>query len=153
MSSSLDFSFPFEQFGGVNVGLVSTLTVVHPLQTETDAENYLARLQQVAARVDEAIVNSRRIAAKGLIPPRFILNLTIAQMKQFAGQPAARNPLVTMLEDKLALVTSVSPQKREELRARAERIVTDQVYPAWQRAIALLEPLVARVNDERGCSD
>ena len=102
-----DYAFPFEQFQGVNVNLVNAFTVVHPLLTEADGENYVARLQQMPARLDEAIAEGRRIAAKGLIPPRFILNLTIAQMKQFADQPAARNPLVTTVSDKLALVKTV----------------------------------------------
>jgi uncharacterized protein (DUF885 family) len=145
-----DYAFPFEQFQGVNVNLVNTFTVVHPLLTEADGENYIARLQQMPTRLDEAVAEGRRIAAKGLIPPRFILNLTITQMKQFADQPAARNPLVTTVSDKLALVRTVPDARREALRAQAERIVADQIYPAWQRAIAFLEPLVSRVNDDAG---
>ena len=145
-----DYAFPFEQFGGVNVNLVNAFTVVHPLLTDADAENYLARLQQVPTRIDEAIAESRRIAAKGLIPPRFILNLTITQMKDFIGSPAARNPLVTTMGTKLALVKTIPDERREALRARTERIVADQVYPAWQRAITMLEPLVSRVNDDAG---
>ena len=145
-----DYAFPFEQFQGVNVNLVNAFTVVHPLLTEADGENYLARLQQMPARLDEAIAEGRRIAAKGLMPPRFILNLTIAQMKQFADQPAARNPLVTTVSDKFALVKTVPDARREALRAQAERTVADQIYPAWQRAIAFLESLVPRVNDDAG---
>ena len=145
-----DYAFPFEQFQGVNVNLVNTFTVVHPLLTEADGDNYIARLQQMPARLDEAVAEGRRIAAKGLIPPRFILNLTITQMKQFIDQPPARNPLVTTMSDKLAQVKTVPDAKREALRAQTERIVADQIYPAWQRAIAFLEPLVSRVNDDAG---
>ena len=94
-----DFSFPFQQFDGANVNLVNAFTVVHPLLTDQDAENYLARLAQVSARIDESIAEARRIGAKKLIPPRFILNLTIAQMQQFIGSPAAVNPLVTTVAE------------------------------------------------------
>ena len=145
-----DYDFPFQQLNGVNVRLVNALTITHPLFTEADAENYLARLQQVPTRIDEAIAESRRIAAKGLIPPRFILNLTIAQMKAFVGAPAGPNPFVTTLASKLALVKTIPEPRREALRARTERIVSDEVYPAWQRAIAVLESLVPRVNDDAG---
>ncbi len=145
-----DYAFPFEQFGGVNVNLPNTFTVVHPLLTDADAENYLARLQQVPARIDEAIAEARRIAAKDLIPPRFILNLTIDQMKQFIASPPAGNPIVTTVADKLALVKTIPDARREALRARAEAIVSAQVYPSWQRAIAFLEPLVARATDDAG---
>src|SRR5688572_23567875 len=68
-----DFYFPLEQFGGANVFLVNTLTVGHPLRSEKDADNYLARLAQVGMRMSEAIAEARRIAATGILPPRFIL--------------------------------------------------------------------------------
>ena len=145
-----DYAFPFEQFGGVNVNLVSAFTVAHPLRSDQDAENYLARLQQVRTRIDESIAVARRIAAKKLVPPRFILNLTIRQMQQFIGSPPAANPLVTTVSDKLALITTMPAARREELRTRAERIVGDEVYPAWRRAIAFLQPLVQTVNDDAG---
>jgi uncharacterized protein (DUF885 family) len=34
-----DYSFPLEQFAGVNVDVVNTLTVAHPLVTEKDARH------------------------------------------------------------------------------------------------------------------
>jgi uncharacterized protein (DUF885 family) len=36
-----DFAFPLEQFAGANIDLVNALTVVHPLNTEKDASNYV----------------------------------------------------------------------------------------------------------------
>lgn len=146
----LDFSFPFEQFGGVNVGLVNTLTVGHPLLNERDALNYLARLGLVSARIEEAITESRRLAGKGMVPPKFILQATIAQMKQFISSPPAQNPFVTAFVERTRAVKSIPDAKREELQMQAERIVRTQVYPAWQRAIALLEPFVDRATDDAG---
>jgi uncharacterized protein (DUF885 family) len=145
-----DFDFPFEQFQGVNVGLVNVFTVVHPLLNESDATNYLARLGQLGIRLDEALVEARRLAGNGLIPPRFIVTATISQMRQFISQPPAGNPLVTTFADKLSLVKAIPDPKREELRARVEGLVGSQVYPAWQRAIAFLESLQTRVNDAAG---
>jgi uncharacterized protein (DUF885 family) len=86
-----DLTFPLEQFGGANVNLVNTLTVNHPLRTEKDAENYLARLALVGTRMVEAIADARRIATRGTIPPRFILDATITQLQQFvSGAPGRR---------------------------------------------------------------
>jgi uncharacterized protein (DUF885 family) len=50
-----DFQFPFEQRGGANVGLVTTITVSHPLRTPRDASNYVTRLGQVGQRMSAAI--------------------------------------------------------------------------------------------------
>ena len=145
-----DFEFPFEQFSGLNVYFVNTFTVTQPLLSESDAGNYIARLGQLAPRMGEALVDAQRIAREGLIPPRFILTATIAQMRQFAGLPAAANPLVTTFDNKLALVKDVPDQRREALRAQVEALVAGQVYPAWQRVITFLESLQPRVNDNAG---
>jgi uncharacterized protein (DUF885 family) len=145
-----DFYFPFEQFGGVNVGLINVLTVSHPIVTESDADNYVARLAQVAPRLREAIADANRLVAAQMLPPRFILRTTIAQMQQFVEVPPAGNPLVTSFADRMASAKAIPAARRDPLRADAERIVGAQIYPAWKEAIALLQPLVARATDDAG---
>src|SRR5437762_1597012 len=98
----LDYTFPLEQMNGLNVRVIETLTVRHPLLTEKDADNYVAALGEVDDRIGEAIAESQRLAAKGSLPPRFILTATIRQMEDFVGPPPARNPFVTAFADKLA---------------------------------------------------
>ena len=147
-----DYSFPIEQMAGANVNLVNTLTVSHPLRTEKDATNYLARLALVGARMNEAIGEARRIAARGHIPPRFILNATITQLQQFIGSPAADNPFVTAFDDRLRAANAVSDTRRAELRASAEKLVASQVYPAWRSALALLQEQLALATDDAGIS-
>jgi uncharacterized protein (DUF885 family) len=145
-----DYYFPFEQFGGVNVGLVSLMTVSHPIAGESDADNYVARLGQLAPRMEEAIAEARRIADLGLIPPRFIIRATLAQMRQFVAPPPAQNPLVTSFADRMAAGNAVAAERREALRAAAEQVVASAVYPVWRKAIALIEPLDARATDDAG---
>ena len=50
----------------------------------------------------------------------------------------------------MALSKGIPEARREELRAQAERIVAAQVFPAWKKAISLLEPLVGRATDDAG---
>jgi uncharacterized protein (DUF885 family) len=144
-----DYQFPLEQFGGANVGLPNLLAVVHPLQNEKDGENYVAALEQVSTRMDEAIAEAKRVSERGYIPPKFILQATMKQMQGFIGTAAAQNPLVTALDQKLG-ASHVADAKRAELRAQAEKIVSEQVYPAWKRGIALLEMLAPKANDDAG---
>ena len=146
----LDFTFPLEQFNGVNVGLIETLTVRHPLLSEKDAANYLAVLAQVSARMEEAIAEAQRIAIKNMFPPRFIIDATLTQLKQFIAPPPAQNPFVTVFDQKMSAVKAISDARRAEMRAEAERIVAAQVYPAWRKAIALLDPLRDRATDDAG---
>lgn len=150
--SYFDYAFPIQQMSGANVELVETLTVRHPLLTERDAENYVARLGLVAARMDEATAEAQRIATRNVIPPRFILRATIRQMQGFVDPAPAQNPFVTAFSDKMTVVKSIPDGKREELRSQAEKIVGTQIYPAWKKTIALLESQVSRATDDAGLS-
>jgi len=145
-----DYFFPLEQFGGANVNLPNILVVNHPLNTEKDAVHYVVRLRQVSTRMDEAIAEARGLAAKNMIPPRFIVRATITQMQQFVATPPAKNPFVTAFDQRLAASKAVTDARREELRAQAETIVAAQVYPAWKRGIALLQPLAGKATDDAG---
>ena len=82
---------------------------------EADANNYLARLGQVAGRMDEALADAQRMAAKGTVPPTFILRATMTQMQQFIGSPAAENPFVTTLAARLATMKDVPLSRRDAL--------------------------------------
>jgi uncharacterized protein (DUF885 family) len=145
-----DYRFPIDQFSGPNVSLANTLIVQHPMAVASDARNYLARLGQVRTRMHEAIAEAEQLAAKRMIPPRFILRATIAQMQQFIGTAPAQNPFVSMYAERMAGIADLAPGERETLRAQAERIVGDQVYPAWKKAITLLESLVPSATDDAG---
>lgn len=146
----LDYTFPLEQFNGANFRIPSLLTAVHPLLNEPDARNYLAALGQVGARMEEATGEARGRAAKGIVPPRFILQATIKQMRDFIETPANQNPLVTSLAQKMTSVKSIPEATREEIRTEAEKTVAAQVYPAWRKAIALLESQMSRATDDAG---
>jgi uncharacterized protein (DUF885 family) len=146
----LDYEFPLEQFQGANVNLVNALFIVHPLVTAKDAENYVAALGQVATRMEEAMAESRRIAAKGIIPPKFILQATIKQMEGFADGSPSQNPLVAVLAQKMQAIPGMPTAKQEELGAKAEKIVGEQVYAAYKKAMALLRSQLPRANDDAG---
>jgi uncharacterized protein (DUF885 family) len=146
----LDYVFPLEQFGGANVSLVTTLTVSHPVRSVRDADNYVTRLAQVGARMAEAVGEARRLEGAGVMPPRFILRATIAQMRRFIAPAPAQNPFVTTLGERLADVADLPLDRRASLVAEAARLVESRVYPAWGSAIAFLEGQTARASDDAG---
>jgi uncharacterized protein (DUF885 family) len=146
----LDYTFPLEQMNGANVGLVETLTVGHPLLTERDAENYVAALGDVRARMEEAIAEARRLEAKKTVPPRFILQATVKQMQGFSDPSPTQNPLVNVLADKMAAIQAIPVERQEQLRAAAEKIVVEQIYPAWKKAIGILQAQQAKTTDDPG---
>jgi uncharacterized protein (DUF885 family) len=146
----LDFTFPLQQMSGANINLVEALTVRHPLASEKDAVNYIAALGQAGTRMDEAVAESRRLATKNIIPPKFILQATIKQMQNFVDSSPGQNAFVTIFVQKMEAVKSISDARRAELRSQAEKIVAAQIYPSWKNAVALLESELPRSTDDAG---
>jgi uncharacterized protein (DUF885 family)/glyoxylase-like metal-dependent hydrolase (beta-lactamase superfamily II) len=134
----LDHNFPFEQFGGVQRQLTEFLANTHPVRNARDAENFLARLDQVDEVLDSATAEARELEKRGLLPPSFILDATIGQMERFAAPPPAQNFLVTSFAERLATVEGMDAAARQELVDKAAKVVGAFVYPAWQRALAVL---------------
>jgi uncharacterized protein (DUF885 family) len=98
----------------------------------------------------EAVAESERQAGLGILPPRFILDATIAQMERFIDPPPAESPLVTELEEKMLLVDEIDAARREALKAEAVTIVEREVYPAWRAAIDVLEAQRPAATDDAG---
>ena len=145
-----DYHFPFAQNYGVDSSLISLLTISHAIRTAREADSYLARLSLVAERMDEATAEGRRLAAAHLLPPKFILQITATQMRGFLDMPPASNPFVATFAEKLAGVKDLPPAQRESLRAAAERVTTSQIYPAWRRALGLVEGQIPGATDDAG---
>ena len=146
----LDFDFPLEQFSGANVSLVETFTLRHPLAKPQDAANYVTRMKLIGTRMDEAVTEARQLASKKMLPPRFIVETTLASMRGFSDVAPAQNPLVTTFAQRIQSIDGLGSTQRSELQAQATRIVTEQVYPSWRRAIAFLESTLPSTTNDAG---
>jgi uncharacterized protein (DUF885 family) len=124
---------------------------VHPIQTPRDVENYLARLAEIALRIDRGIAEARTAEAAGVIPPRFILEKTIGQFDELLGKPAASNVLVTSLDERIAALPEKLPdERRASFVKQAEQIVQNQVTPAFRRVRELLAAQLPKSTDDAG---
>jgi uncharacterized protein (DUF885 family) len=145
-----DFTFVFNQFGGLHVRLVNFLSQTHPIRTRRDIENYLARLDLVSAQIDDGIALAKEAAQRGFLMPTFITNSSLGQLERFLADPPAKNVLVTSLDERAAKLTDLSARDRATFVAAAEKTVTQSVIPAFKRAQALLQEQLPRTNDHAG---
>ena len=147
-----DHSFIFSQFSGVQVGLVNFMTTTHPLRNPQDVDSYLARLEQVGTRMDEALARARDAASRNLIPPRFILERAQYQVDTFLKPAADQNVLVTSLAQRTEKMEGLNPDVRSAALARAARIVDERIRPAYQRVQAFMADVHPRTGDVAGIS-
>ncbi|MES2319187.1 MAG: DUF885 domain-containing protein [Pseudomonadota bacterium] len=147
-----DHRFEFSQMGGTHIGLVNFMAETHPIRRAADVDSYLARLELVGARMEEATARARSAAARKLIPPRFILERAQFQVDTFLKPAADQNVLVTSLARRAAGLSDMTPEARSAVIARATAIVAAKVIPAYTRTQAFMAELHPRTGNDAGVS-
>lgn len=115
----------------------------HPVRDAQDAEFYLQRLSAMPGLLDGELQRIRSAAAFGLIPPSFLLDTAIRQMRQSLASAQQGGDLVQSLVRR----TSGIPGDWE---ARAGKIVTGSIAPALDRQLAELVAQRARATQDAG---
>ncbi len=146
----LNYSFPLNQFGGVQVRLPSLMTDIHPMKTQRDAENYLARLSAAGGKINQAMGIMQDRARQGVRLPGFISVETVAQMKRFTEPDPATNILVSSFAERLSKIGTIDASKKAAMTASAEKIVRDSIYPAYRGAMDGLATVNAKATDDAG---
>jgi uncharacterized protein (DUF885 family) len=121
------------------------LDAEHQINSAADAEAYLARLQSFPQQLDNELGRVIMARYKGLIPPAFLIDKTLEQLK--ASATAARKGG--------GLVESLERRTKEKGIAsnwgdRARAIVTKEVAPALDRQIAELTLQRGMARNEPG---
>ena len=137
--------YTISQLTGTYQFLPDFLDTQHSIETTQDAEAYLSRLSAMATSMDQETASSRADAAKGVIPPDFIIKKALVQMVALrAASPA-----------EAGLTTSVARRAAEKGLAgdwagRASALVENTVYPALDRQIALMKALLPQAKSNAG---
>ncbi len=145
-----DHGFVFDQWRGMQVSLVNLLTVGHPLRRASDVPTWLARLEQVASRLDQGLQQARASAARGLRPPRFIVERARGQLSELLKPVPGEDVFVAALSRRTASLTDLDAAARSRAVAQATALVAQQVRPALVRVAALLDEMLPTLNDDAG---
>ena len=135
--------YVLNQLDSAFITLPAFLDERHDIASPADVEAYLTRLAAVAAAIDAETARARADAGRGVRPPLFIIDATIALLDGVSSDPPLEQPYFTSFRDKLdtlaAAETNVArraalTQSNLGYLARAEAIVRDFILPAHRRA-------------------
>lgn len=137
--------YVISQQDGAYQNVPEFLNSVHRVEARADAEAYLSRLAALAVALDQDTEFARQDAAAGVIPPDFVLDTAIGQLKELRAVPVAQSGLVTSLSRRAADLKLPG-----EWTARASRIVERAVYPALERQIAVVSAIRSKATPDAG---
>lgn len=151
MDAEMEYSgYRVNQISGITVSLPEFLTDAHAIVDRRSADRYLSRLTEfgrVLREVKDRVVDDRE---HGVIPPDFVIEKSLAGMRQFIAEGAADNVLVTDFASRLSAVGEIDVEEQALLVADARARVEGQVIPGYTGMIALFEELATQTNHDAG---
>lgn len=123
---------PINQIGGL-LTLMPALgsgTNAQPFKTVQDYENWLKRLDGLVVWMDQAIVNMREGAAKGVVQPRPLMEKVLAQLESMVVVSAQDSPYYAPVKQ---FPAGISAAERERLTAAYVAQIETKLVPAYQR--------------------
>lgn len=154
-AAGVEFAFhgyPVNQMFGVQNSFPQFMTSTHYLGDRGDAEDYVERLSKLDDKFDGLLEDLRLREERGIIPPRFVIDRVLDEMRSFIAVPAADNVLHTSFVERLADLGTLSDADRKELLQAAESEIRGTVYPAYAELIAYFEALQAKVTTNHGAA-
>ena len=142
-------NYPLNQLFGVQNGYPSFMQAQHQVHSVGDAENYLSRLQKVKLKFAQTLEGLKIREAKGIIPPKFVIERVLTEMNDFIVTPIQDNILYSSFKTKLA-DTDISADEQARLLAAAEADIKGYVHPAYQLFIDYFTQLQAKAGTDDG---
>jgi uncharacterized protein (DUF885 family) len=138
-------AYAVSQASGFFATIPDFLNSMHPVGTQSDADDYLSRLGALAKGMDAENVRLMRDADAGAIAPDFLLDTTLKQMTEFQAKPVAE----------WGLVSSLATRAKDkgiagDWAGKAAQICTAEVGPAIERQVAVLKGLRAKATSDAG---
>ncbi|MEO0032534.1 MAG: hypothetical protein RIS94_2292 [Pseudomonadota bacterium] len=135
---SVERPYPINQQQGAYFDIPDFLDSRHPVETGADAEAYLSRLAAFAGALDAETRFQRSEAARGVVAPGWSIDLALGQMEKLRSGAPEQSGLAQSLARRAAAKGLAG-----DWQGRAGRIVSQMVYPALDRQIALMKALRA----------
>lgn len=145
-------NYPLNQLFGLQGELPTFLATQHSVDNQKEAENYIARLNKIPLVFAQAQEGLNKREALKIIPPQFVIEKVLLQMREFSAMPAKKNILYTSLEEKFKKLSDqeINPGQRTKILAEAEAGIQNNVYPAYEKFIRYYEKLLPNANGNNG---
>jgi len=136
--------------GSYDVELIRLFTEIHPLVTRQDVEDYISRLSQVDDQVAQVMEGLELREQAGTIPPNFIVEMALSNLRDIANSGTASTPFYTTFSQKLGAVRGLSDADKQVFRQAAQAEITRSVIPAFKALVGHFETLKTVATGDAG---
>jgi len=124
-----NYEMPFDQFNGFHLSLAEMPPLV-PVDSVKHYEDYLARLHQIPAALDQAVEKARLGEKDHLMQPKFLLEKVAAQCDSIAAAEGEQNAFAAPLK---SMPNTIPSDDRKRLHDAIVKAIDTEVRPAYAR--------------------
>jgi uncharacterized protein (DUF885 family) len=129
------WEMPLNQMGGIH-SAYPRLVAQLDFSSAKDYDDWIARLRLLPHAFDQVINNMAIGVDDHRVPPKYLLEKTLVQVKQLAEQKPEDSPLALPLKK---FPASISAADQERIKSDMLAVIEKQVLPAYARLARFLE--------------
>jgi len=137
--------YVISQQTGVYQSLPDFLDNQHKIVTAADADAWLSRLHGFSGALDQDLDRMKSDVAAGVVPPDFVCDLSLGQLRALRDQPPEKTVMVTSLVAKAKAAGLAG-----DYATPAAKIVAQEIFPALDRQIAAVQAARAKATSQAG---
>ena len=130
-----EWEMPIDQMGGI-YSTYPDLAGHLSFTTVKDYDDWIARLRLIPRAFDQVMANMSIGMEDKRVPPKYLLQQTLEQVKQLAGQKPEDSPLAVPLKK---FPASISAADQARIKTEMLAAITRQDLPAYTRFARFLE--------------
>jgi uncharacterized protein (DUF885 family) len=129
------WEMPINQMGGI-YATYPQLVAQLSFTTAKDYDDWITRLRAIPHAFDQVTANMALGIDDKRVPPKYLLEKTLDQVKQLANQKPEDSPLALPLKK---FPSSISAAEQTRIKTEMLAAISKQVLPAYQRFARFLE--------------
>ena len=152
-STGTDYLLYQEPLGPVS-GIHTQLPVLlseYSFYDTQDVETYLALLKETPSYFDSVIRFEQKKAASGLFMPDYQADSVLDTCQSFIDM-GKENYLVSTFNERIASLNLLPENKKDSFQKENMKLVTEEIYPAYQNLITAIKSLKGKGMNEQGLS-
>ena len=152
-STGTDYLLYQEPLGPVS-GIHTQLPVLlseYSFYDTQDVETYLALLKETPSYFDSVIQFEQKKAASGLFMPDYQADSVLDTCQSFIDM-GKENYLVSTFNERIASLDLLPENKKDSFQKENMKLVTEEIYPAYQNLITAIKSLKGKGTNEQGLS-
>ncbi len=142
-------NYPVNQLWGIQSEFPSFMDSSHQVHDLRDAQDYVTRLGAVRTQFIQVMQGLKIREEKGIIPPRFVIEKSLAQMNDFVAAKPEENILYQSLATKLK-DSKIKEEDQARILVAAKEEITRTVYPAYKLFIDYFTGLLPKATRDDG---